>query len=67
MWLRDALPKDLPNARIFTYGYNTSILDSQSFQTISDIGMAFREALRTIRVVHPVSSRLFSGVLVVED
>ncbi|OJD31717.1 ankyrin repeat protein [Diplodia corticola] len=49
MWIRDALPVDLPRARIFTYGYDTSILDSQSFQSISHLGMKFREALRCIR------------------
>lgn len=36
MWLRDAefLPSDVPNARIMTYGYNSSIALSQSMAGI---------------------------------
>lgn len=54
MWIRDSLPHDLPRVRIFAYGYDTSLLESRSFQTISDIGIAFRGALRTIRDASPV-------------
>jgi hypothetical protein len=25
MWLHDCLPKDIPNVRIMTYGYNSSL------------------------------------------
>lgn len=48
MWLRDALPLDMPNARIFIYGYDTSP-DSVSFQNIWDLESTFRDRLRMLR------------------
>ena len=35
-WLEDLLPEDLPNARVFTYGYNASVVSSQSIADIDD-------------------------------
>ena len=32
MWLKDFLPLDIPNARIFTYGYNASTHGDPSVQ-----------------------------------
>lgn len=42
MWLRDALPLDLPNARILTYGYDTRVIRSSSFQNLTDLGKALQ-------------------------
>lgn len=48
MWLRDSLPKYLPTARIITYGYDTNLVGSQSFQTIEDIAISLIARLRSI-------------------
>ncbi|KAI9767398.1 MAG: hypothetical protein M1839_004517 [Geoglossum umbratile] len=49
MWLRDCLPSDLEGARILLYGYNTNLLQSQAFQNIGDLAIAFSQAVRSIR------------------
>ena len=45
-WLRDALPYDLPGARVLTYGYDTRLSGSHSFQNLEDIASMFRVSLR---------------------
>jgi hypothetical protein len=55
MWLRDDLPFDFPQARIFTYGYDTKLVDSQSFQDLESIASTFRTALKAIRPDNVVS------------
>lgn len=37
MWLRDQLPNDFKHMRIMTYGYDTSLFDSESLQDIDDL------------------------------
>ncbi|KAK1533432.1 hypothetical protein CPAR01_10140 [Colletotrichum paranaense] len=51
MWLRDALPSDFPNARILIYGYDTQLVQSRSFQNLSDLGRALQIDLRGIRTI----------------
>lgn len=46
MWLRDALPHDLPGARILTYGYDTRLAESNNFQNLEDVALTFRASLR---------------------
>jgi hypothetical protein len=41
MWLRDGLPIDVPSIRTITYGYDTTLNDSESFQTVQDIAISF--------------------------
>ncbi|KAF4546210.1 Protein serac1 [Lasiodiplodia theobromae] len=48
MWLRDALPMDLPGSRMYIYGYDTSMVDSLSRQTILDLGLYFAENLKAL-------------------
>lgn len=48
MWLRDRLPKDIPGARVLTWGYDTTLFSSESVQGIADLGINFREALRWV-------------------
>lgn len=45
MWLRDGLPKDLPDTRVFIYGYDTQLQGSSSVQNLTDLGMNLRTAL----------------------
>ncbi|XMA07283.1 hypothetical protein WAI453_000074 [Rhynchosporium graminicola] len=47
IWIRDSLPKDLSGARAIIYGYNTKLDDSRSFQSVSDIALAFISQLET--------------------
>ncbi|KAI1335062.1 hypothetical protein F5Y15DRAFT_399463 [Xylariaceae sp. FL0016] len=37
MWIRDALPLSLPSVRTILYGYDTTLVNSNSFQSIRDI------------------------------
>ncbi|KAI0117885.1 hypothetical protein GGR51DRAFT_500479 [Nemania sp. FL0031] len=37
MWLRDELPRVIPASRAILYGYDTTLVNSKSFQTIADI------------------------------
>jgi hypothetical protein len=48
MWLRDQLPIDFPRARIMTYGYDTTLLKSNSFQTIDDLAQFLLAKLKSI-------------------
>ncbi|KAM0797668.1 hypothetical protein BDR22DRAFT_862434 [Usnea florida] len=48
MWLRDQLPKDLPNIRSIIYGYDTALLMSESFQTVDDVALSLIVKLRSI-------------------
>ncbi|KAK2017089.1 hypothetical protein LZ32DRAFT_577078, partial [Colletotrichum eremochloae] len=38
VWLRDFLPKDVPNIRVLIYGYDTTLPGSLSNQSIEDLG-----------------------------
>lgn len=49
MWLRDALPEDLPQSRIFIYGYDAESVDSRSFESITDLGIQFQQSIKEIR------------------
>lgn len=45
MWVRDALPKHLANIRVLLYGYDTTLVDSRSFQSIGEISGTLRDRL----------------------
>lgn len=45
MWVRDALPRYLPNVRAILYGYDTTLVDSRSFQSIGEISGTLRDRL----------------------
>jgi len=48
MWLRDALPRDLPKARVLIYGYESTVAGSESFQNLGDIASSFRASLKEV-------------------
>lgn len=50
MWLRDALPKDLPGARVIVYGTDTMLQEGNSFQNLNHLGHGLRSSLNEIRV-----------------
>jgi Putative serine esterase (DUF676) len=47
MWLRDGLPFDASNIRTIIYGYDTTLGNSESFQTVQDIAISFVSRLAT--------------------
>ena len=65
MWLRDFLPESFPNARIMTYGYDSSLREPSS-ANIADYRRGFIECLVKCRRKCPVSPCLVmprSGLL----
>ncbi|RDW57492.1 hypothetical protein BP6252_13752 [Coleophoma cylindrospora] len=49
MWLRDSLPKDFPHARIMTYGYDSHIHGSNSFQDFETLASSLRVSVEGIK------------------
>ncbi|KAJ4181106.1 hypothetical protein NW759_017203 [Fusarium solani] len=49
VWLRDFLPKDVPNIRVLLYGYDTVLPGSLSKQSIEDLGGALLEQIIAFR------------------
>ncbi|KAJ2992379.1 hypothetical protein NUW58_g2188 [Xylaria curta] len=41
MWIREALPRALPMMRTILYGYDTALINSNSFQTTGDLASTF--------------------------
>lgn len=50
MWLRDQLPKDRPSFRVMCYGYDSTLIGSNSFQTIDHLALNFARQLVDMRV-----------------
>ena len=46
LWLRDFLLEDLPNARVFTYGYNSTFVFSRETGTLREYARALLEDIR---------------------
>jgi hypothetical protein len=57
MWLRDGLPEDLAGARVLSYGYDSKLIQSETFQSVDNIADSFLVSMRSIRV-HDRVSRL---------
>lgn len=48
MWIRDELPQRLPGVRFLTYGYDTALYGSTSFQIISELAISLVETMKAI-------------------
>ncbi len=48
-WITDFLPRDVPGARIFTYGYESHLLFSKSRATVDDFAQKLLFALKVSR------------------
>ena len=59
VWLVDSLPRHLPVFRIVTYGFDTTVPDSNSNQDLEALASQFRSSLRNIRA-KPVASHRMS-------
>lgn len=49
IWLRDFLPTDIPEARVFTYGYNSTLLFSRETGRLREYARALLEVIRSER------------------
>ncbi|KAL9111951.1 MAG: hypothetical protein Q9187_007849, partial [Circinaria calcarea] len=49
MWLAGSLPYDIPGIRVLTYGYDSHLHNSDSFQDLEAISSSFRTNIGTIR------------------
>ncbi|KAH7013380.1 hypothetical protein EDB80DRAFT_369920 [Ilyonectria destructans] len=45
MWLRDALPSDIPMARTMIYGYESTVAQSENIQNLEDLATSFCNSL----------------------
>jgi predicted alpha/beta hydrolase family esterase len=59
MWIRDALPKALPTTRVVLFGYDTTLVESNSFQTISDLASFVIENLNASTLVSSAKPLIF--------
>ena len=50
LWLRDFLPKQLPSARIFSYGYDSRVALSQSIAEVDDYARTLLDFLELVRM-----------------
>jgi hypothetical protein len=57
MWLRDLLPKDVPNIRIMTWGYNTSLDDHTSSEHFEEYRTDLLQAISLSRRTGEVRSQ----------
>lgn len=56
MWLRDSLARQPSGVRVLLYGYDTSMIESESFQDIDDIGNKLADFIKRIRPTRKVLS-----------
>ncbi|KIW27208.1 uncharacterized protein PV07_06967 [Cladophialophora immunda] len=62
MWLRDQLPRDFPTVRCMIYGYDTKLVESNSFQSLDDLARSFIHHLLTIgRAEHSARPLILLG------
>ncbi|KAL8818801.1 MAG: hypothetical protein Q9223_002642 [Gallowayella weberi] len=57
MWLRDALPRDLPRSNIWTYGYDSAVALSGSVSSIQDFARDLLERLLGIQASEKQTER----------
>lgn len=49
MWLGDSLSQDIPTFRVMTYGYDSVLAGSQSFQNIETLATGLRAQIMAMR------------------
>lgn len=53
MWLRDYLPKDIPNISVSVFGYASRLVDSDSHATLRNFSVDFLNRIATYREFKP--------------
>jgi hypothetical protein len=61
MWLRDEVAKTAKRARVLLYGYDTMLVNSESFQDIGDIATRLSSDVNAIRGARSVSISCLKG------
>lgn len=54
MWLRDSLACQPSGVRVLLYGYDTTLIQSESFQDLDDIGNKLGDLIKRIRLPRTV-------------
>lgn len=67
MWLYHLLPKDLPNARIMTYGYNSNLAKDASMGRIRDFAKGLLNAVDSYRTREVYANTVISCCLLTEE
>jgi hypothetical protein len=49
LWLRDLLPEQLPEARIFKYGYDSTVAFSKPSAEVDNFARAFLHRVNSVR------------------
>ncbi|KFY69494.1 hypothetical protein V496_00200 [Pseudogymnoascus sp. VKM F-4515 (FW-2607)] len=57
IWLRDSLPQDIPKARVLVYGYDTSLVDPNTKNSITDLAKTFLSTVKAFRTATKTSRR----------
>jgi hypothetical protein len=63
-WLRDFLPQQMPNARIMSYGYNSTVLFSKSVADIGTFAGQLLEDLRSHRRAQETTSPILTRPII---
>ncbi|KAI0891157.1 hypothetical protein F4806DRAFT_506984 [Annulohypoxylon nitens] len=58
MWIRDELPRLVPELRASIYGYDTTLAGSNSFQSIQDLAMSLIDHIKSSGWILPSAKRL---------
>ncbi|KAI5811833.1 ankyrin repeat-containing domain protein [Pyronema omphalodes] len=58
MWLRDFLPQEFPDIRVFTWGYYSSIRNNESKTSITALARNFLEDIKRVREKETISRPL---------
>jgi hypothetical protein len=59
MWIRDVLPEKIPFTRFVLYGYDTTIAESNSFQTVLDLAGSLIQVLMANGWASPTAKPFF--------
>lgn len=62
MWLRDSLSRDMPQLRVWTYGYEFDLKAEDSIAGVDEYAESFRNHLRDFRK-HAIVSRFLTSSL----
>lgn len=67
LWLRDLLPKDLPEARVFSYGYNAEVFNTLGTARWNAYAREMLNILKTELKVSNDRSEVMENSLVVDE
>ena len=63
-WLRDFLPNEFPEARIYSFGYDSSFAFSKGTGTLRDFAISLLEAIKLQRTTSGVFTFILTAVVI---